>query len=422
VPARDSPEYEALYERTFREPTNLDAAFRFAEVAAAVGDYEAAIGALERMLFYNPNLPRVKLELGVLYFKLGSYQMAGVYFEQAVKTPGAPADVKAKVNQFLAEIARRLSPHKWSVFAQTGWRYQTNASAGPDGLAVKALGQDAVLNSQFAKAPDWNWFGVTGITYAYDLQNGHKDALEASIVGYYAKQVRLPQFDLGLVEVQAGPRFGSRIPHLEDLTFKIYGIGTATSLASNTYFYGPGAGVSARYEIANRGRFEPSLEYRHRQFENSVDYPTAYQQTGSLVTAAVAFDHVITENVGVATRVAYDVNTTDEFAFAFNSYKRWSADVGIPIQFTVNLPNSTHQMVVIPNGGVSYARYRIPNPVIDPDVARRDHEWHIGSVVEGQIYQNLGLRTQILYSRTNSNLPNYDTKNFSVAFGPTVRF
>ena len=33
---------------------------------------------------FNPNLPRVKLELGVLYFKLGSYELARSYFQEAV--------------------------------------------------------------------------------------------------------------------------------------------------------------------------------------------------------------------------------------------------------------------------------------------------------------------------------------------------
>src|SRR5437660_12199579 len=69
-------DYDALFKAMFKNPSNLDLSFRFAQQAVARGDYEAAIGALERMLFYNPNLPRVKLDLGDLYFKLGSYELA----------------------------------------------------------------------------------------------------------------------------------------------------------------------------------------------------------------------------------------------------------------------------------------------------------------------------------------------------------
>ena len=83
-------DYDALFRQMYKNPSSLDASFRFAEQAVKRGDYEAAIGALERMLFFNPNLPRVKLELGVLYFKLGSYELARSYFQEAIKAADAP--------------------------------------------------------------------------------------------------------------------------------------------------------------------------------------------------------------------------------------------------------------------------------------------------------------------------------------------
>jgi cytochrome c-type biogenesis protein CcmH/NrfG len=61
----------ALFQQMLRDPGNLDAAFAYAEVSAQLGDYEAAVSALERMLLFNPDLPRVQLELGALYFPHG---------------------------------------------------------------------------------------------------------------------------------------------------------------------------------------------------------------------------------------------------------------------------------------------------------------------------------------------------------------
>ena len=228
-----NPEYNALFKRMFANPTDLEVTFRFAEMATQLGDYEAAIGALERMLFFNPDLPRVKLELGVLYFKLGSYTMARSYFESAVKGDNVPAEVRAKVDAFLAEIDSRLSPNKFALYGHAGFRHQTNANAGPDGLLVRVVGQDAVLNSQFAKTPDWNAFGQTEIDYAYDLGDQRGDTIEAIFVGYYADQFKLHQFDLGVAELQAGPR----MPIGPAASLKIYGIGNALSLAASPYLY-----------------------------------------------------------------------------------------------------------------------------------------------------------------------------------------
>ena len=46
---------DVLFKHLLAKPNDLDAAFRFSEIETKLGDYEAAIGALERMLFYNPN-------------------------------------------------------------------------------------------------------------------------------------------------------------------------------------------------------------------------------------------------------------------------------------------------------------------------------------------------------------------------------
>ena len=77
---------EALFQQMFRDPANLDVTFAYADVSARLGDYEAAVSALERMLLFNPNLPRVQLELGALYYKMGSYELARDYFDKALST------------------------------------------------------------------------------------------------------------------------------------------------------------------------------------------------------------------------------------------------------------------------------------------------------------------------------------------------
>ena len=98
-------EADALFKHLLAKPNDLDAAFRFSEIETKLGDYEAAIGALERMLFYNPNLPRVQLELGLLYFKLHSYEMAKSYFNAALASPDTPQDVRDQVAKFLSAKA-----------------------------------------------------------------------------------------------------------------------------------------------------------------------------------------------------------------------------------------------------------------------------------------------------------------------------
>jgi tetratricopeptide (TPR) repeat protein len=96
---------DALFQQMLSEPGNLDVTFAYADVSARLGDYEAAVSALERMLLFNPDLPRVQLELGALYYRMGSYDLARSYFERAA-TANPPTEVRARVDQYLADIEK----------------------------------------------------------------------------------------------------------------------------------------------------------------------------------------------------------------------------------------------------------------------------------------------------------------------------
>lgn len=408
--------YEALFQQMFNNPSNLEVSFKFAEQAAVRGDYEAAIGALERMLFFNPNLPRVKLELGVLYFKLGSWDLARGYFQDAIKGNDVPDDIRAQVNAYLAEIARRQAPYEFAAFLHGGARWQSNANVGPDSLIVRAIGQDAILNSQFAKAPDWNLFQLAAMQYIHKI-NKRGDAFEVTFTGYAAQQRRFTQFDLSLAEVTAGPRVAID----QNSSFKFYAIGTGAMLAHRKYIESSGAGFSIRGPLGAFGLAEGYIEHRYRRFFNSDEFPTAAEQTGNLMTAAINAE-LRFGFVRLTTRVGYDINNARR-GFDYNSYDRWSADVGLPIEFSVpGFDGTPRQVIVTPAVGYSETRYEQPNFIVDPFVTRRDREARVAGIIDVQLYQNYGLRTTITHTWINSNLPNYDIKNFTVAVGPTARF
>ena len=140
-PAAESQEkeYDAAFQETLRQPGNLDVLFRFATVATQTGDLEGAVSALERMLLIDPNLPRVRLELGVLYFRLGSYELARTFLQSALASRSIPADVRAKAEQYMAELDNRLTRSRFSGEVFLGMRYQSNANLVPGNSQVPAV-------------------------------------------------------------------------------------------------------------------------------------------------------------------------------------------------------------------------------------------------------------------------------------------
>ncbi len=414
--ARD-PEYQALFKRMFANPQDMEATFKFAEVAARLGDYEAAIGALERVLFYNPNLAQVKVELGQLYLRIGGVETARSYFQQAIETPGVTPEVKAAAEQLMTAGDTAGFGTGFTAFVYAGMRYQTNASAGPTGT-IRSFGDDAVLDSQFAKAPDWNSFILSNLGYAHDFGSGI--AGEINLFNYYAKQVQLSQFDLGLVELQAGPRIAVPSSLVSDASVKLYGIGTASWLAEDPYYNGAGVGISSRFTVNEALRLEPFYEYRDRNFYNSDTYPTSAQQSGVLHVASLIGDGTILGTLWIG-RLSASWNRTDNSRFDFNSYDRLSADIAFPIPFKLNWWGE-RQFVFTPTAGFSFANYLEPNPTIDRAVTREDREWRIGAALDMQVYESWGIRTIVQYADTASNLPNFEMNNLSISVGPTYRF
>ncbi len=122
---------DPLFQTMLSKPTNLDTTLRYAVNTEQTGDIEASIGALERLLFFNPKLSRVRFELGTLYFRLGSYEMARGYFQTVQTAADATPEMQQRAQEYLDAIEKKLQPDQLSGYAQTGFRYQTNATYGP---------------------------------------------------------------------------------------------------------------------------------------------------------------------------------------------------------------------------------------------------------------------------------------------------
>src|SRR5262249_643110 len=161
-----------------RDPANLDTAFTYADVAAKLGDNEAAISALERMLLFNPNLPRVQLEIGVLYFRLGSYEIARTYLERALAA-NPPPEVRQRVDTYLAQMERVSAPQRLSGFVAFGVQHQSDAN-----LAGSSVIAGIPVQPQFIKRGDWLVFGTGAALYNYDLGTQSGDAIEGTGIAF----------------------------------------------------------------------------------------------------------------------------------------------------------------------------------------------------------------------------------------------
>src|SRR5262245_6474661 len=280
-----------------RKPADLDVLFKFATIATQTGDLEGAISALERMLLVNPDLPRVRLELGVLYYRLGSYEAARTYLETALKSPALPPDVRSKAEQYLAEAEAKSRPSSLGREVLLGARYQSNANLGPATSAVLLFGQAANLNQAAVGTADWGAVSSFQIRHTYDFGRQDRGTLETQFTAYANRQFQLSQANVTLLDLTTGPRFQVFAGIFEDFTLKPFVTGGYIWVNDNPYYGSWGGGLESNV-LLGRGLRNISVFVFRQQSNPYTSYlPTNFQYSGNSGTINTAFQYEVNSSV-----------------------------------------------------------------------------------------------------------------------------
>ena len=423
---------EQLFQQMFRDPANLDVTFAYADVSARLGDYEAAVSALERMLLFNPNLPRVQLEIGALYLKMGSYELARDYFDKALAA-NPPPEVKARVEQYLSEIEKSQSRHHLSGYVFFGGQYQSDANvAGSSQILTPVFPFPVLLNTPFTKQGSGSVFGSGSLLYSYDLETQNRDTFEITGVGYLSHYFNsaVTRLDLSLLELTAGPRFNfpNGGPLGEKLaSLKPYMIGDEVGLGWNQYFAAGGLGIVYDQIVWNDLALKTAFEFRHKDYTNAPDRPLSTGLNGNDKLLTLSAAKPITDNTVLnlefdyldqATELAFYTNTT--YAVA-GSYRIRYED---PTGFT---PYSWESAPFV---GRAWSYYAAPDPCCNtsgnplmPGISTQlTQRWRFGFTQTWPVADAVAIVAQLERDIISSNLPLYSYNNTSFLIGPQIRF
>lgn len=410
---------QQLFERTIREPMNHEATFDYVRVATGNGDYEAAIGALERLLFYNPNLSRVKYELGTLYFRMGSYEMAKRYFQEALDDPNLNPVTRERIETYLPDAEKQLQQSRFSGYFNTGMRYQSNPTFAPTAGALRLGGQDFALQSSVQRRPDWNWYGMLGLSHDYDFQNQRGDLFETRFVGYATHQLRQNDIDVGLFDLSLGPRLMLAPEYWPGASIKPYVVGGKAWIGGSSYLSTLGAGVSLSLPVTNRWTIGPEFEWRRASIDSGALFPLSGYGSGDWFAGGVASNVKIQEWLKLDTHGTY---RRGESNFAFQSFNQWTAEAALTIEFAPPFEMMSRNWSVAPFAKYIKTDFDAANPAIDPFTARADKQWIVGAMFNAPIAKGFGITATVQYDKVQSNIKNYTQDNFSVMIGPTARF
>jgi len=418
--AAQSAQYQdQLFQQMVRNPTNYELTYEYARVASERGDYEAAIGALERLLFYNPRLTRVKYELGALYFRLRSFEMAKRYFHEALASPDLDPVTRSRIETYLPDAEKQLQPSRFAGFAQTGIRAQSNANYAPTTGSVLLGGTPVTLLPTAQKASDTNWFGLVGLSHDYDLGNQGSTILETRFAGYLTAQQKFDQLNVGLFDISFGPRLEFLPGLLSGATVKPYVVGGNTWIGGSSYLGSTGAGISFNFPVTNRFSWAPYFEWRHADFNNGALDVVSGFGSGDWYTGGVSTSYQISQGIRFEGSGFYRRGESNP---SYQSFDQWALAAALTFELAPPFIEVPRNWTVSPFAKYTNTKFDAANPFIDPFTVRQDDQWSVGAILNAPVTQTFGVSATIQYDHNSSTVQNYRLNNFSVMAGPTARF
>jgi tetratricopeptide (TPR) repeat protein len=431
--AQDAPLQETqsrLAARVLSNPQDIDVTMRYARVSSELGDYEAAIGALERLVSFNPSFSRGRKELGFLYARLGAYEQATQNLRAALAEGNLDPMETAQIRGQLPDIEKRASGNRLSVRMQTGFRAQSNANFFPANNLFQ-VGGVGVFSTQ-SRVGDVNTFQMIQASHEYDFDNQNGDFLETHATAYATEQFKLPQYSVALFSASTGPRLFIPQNFVSRLSVRPYVTGLASMLGSTNYLNAGSAGVSFAAQISDLV-VEPGFEWRSLSvnpfnsafgggaFNNSFTpyYTVSTIASGDVLTGYLAASYKLAERVTFNGRVAY--NRANAF-YAPQSSDQVHAQAMLSFEIDPLSPLTPRNWTIAPYGRFTHMTFDAPNPLLNPFTTRLDAIWTGGVAMEAPVTENFGFAGNVEYARNSSTLPNFNADNISVSVGPTLRF
>lgn len=404
--------FNAGFEEVFAQTDDPEALAGFAAAAARIGDFEAAIATLERILLISPDLDPVRLELGVFYLRVGAPAVARYHLERALAGGNLSPAARDRAESFKSQAERRLSGHEISGVASLGVRYQSNANAAAEGV-VRVRGVTVDADPFGEPEDDFNFFLSARGQHRYDLGTQYEETWDTAVSFLGSKQIEVDDVDLGYLSLRSGPQLKVLPKSIDGLTVAPAALAGFTLLDRGFNSYWVGGGVDLKKRFGTWGRLEAGYDLRHRDFDASDTSDGLVHEldfSGSLV---------LTEDMVVFAGVDLDWDRADA---GFQANDRHGLRGGITFRYDAPFAVTPVPWQVTAQGSFHERRFDDPNPAVDPAVTRSDDEYRVTVRNTVGLTGDWSLFLEAEYFRVESNLPNHDFDNTSVSVGTSLRF
>ncbi|MBN9088296.1 MAG: tetratricopeptide repeat protein [Reyranella sp.] len=416
--AGDTEAFRQAFQETLQKPTDAPTLLKYARIAVQVGDLEAAVSAYERFLMIDADQPRVRYELGVLYYRLRSYEAARAYFETARASPKAGADVKSGAGEYIAEIEKRTGTSRFSGDVLAGLRFSSNANNANSG-ALKFFGNTVVPNPAFSQRGDVAAIGAAQLRHRYDFGRQDSGTLETDLGVYASRQFQVSEANTLLLDLTTGPRSQPFEGAFRDVTLKPFVTGRYVSVHDKPTYWSWGAGMEGTTLLRDWLKLSTVVLGRRREFIDNADAPTNSRSSGN--DAAIAMQ--LQAEVAPDMLVVLGINATRYIAsIASESYRELGFGGSLTVRFADPVGLNGRKWYLTGSAAGAFAGYDAADPTIDPNVTRSQADLNLGLLLSVPLDDRFNLIGQTTYFQRTAPIGNYAFQAFNGLVGVSWRF
>jgi outer membrane protein len=371
-----------------------DLDFLRGSIALAKGDYDAAITHFRSILTRDPSLTRVRLDLARAFFAKGDDDNARHHF-QIAQGGDLPPEVRAKVEEFLAQIQRRK---RWSVNFSFALAPDTNMNGATQARGVTLYGLPFQLDDNARKQSGVGINTSLGGVYEFDVAEDTKFKVGAQS---YVTEYESSDFDDYILTAYAGPRFlvgRSEVSVLASGLRRWYG--------GEGYKTSYGARIEVDTPLSPRAILSASADVQKVEYDEAKDYDGWQGSLNGVLTYGITQNSFMRFIGGVRNEWT-QVDALDN--------TEWTAGVGFFQEF--------------PYGFGLYAQPKVSFTRYDAQLAafgetRNDRTIEFRASVSNRKVEVLGFTPVLtfVHSRRDSNIDLYDYKRNRVEIGVTRTF
>ncbi len=418
--ATGNDRYQQALDGVLADVANPEKSFELVEAAMAAGDLRGAAAALERVLLIDPRLANIRLELGVLYLRMGNGSLAQYHIREALRAPNVPATVRLRAERLLAQAGAEGRRSTFRFESSLSYRYDSNANAGSSADAVYVLDPftfQPILAplTAGAETSDSALDAAFEVSHSFAFQSARGSSWDTDLFAYTVRYQDLDALDQWSIGIETGPTLVVAGSSEAPVSIRPFGLVGTASLDGEDYFDYGGGGLelSAFWSPAMVTRLRATLE--DRQFDDS---PTRFlsDRSGDYLTGRLTQLWQLGRLQLSAGITAQEVDAAADY----QSFGYLGGNVGARYFGTVGVSQRPWNVYLEASYGT--AEYDAADFLVHPDIVRKDDRRSASAGVEVGVTRTLSVALDLTQSDNESSLPNYEYDNFSASVRMVVRF